>query len=348
MADNISLKVKAQNLTNFSYMFVNHSMVNFGPEFLLSSAFGQYTDWQMKIDDAATLELEGTKIIDGYINSCDVSIPSNGRPTIDITGYDKTKLILDSSYDGSSKEWKNQSLSSIIKAICGFFNIDVTEDSSVSSDLSSTLVTYKIDDGQKAFYHIANLCYAHGILPISLVDGKLTLTRAGHEFINDTIEIGRNAISGVVYANNKNRYSKYIVKGQGIGNDSKSIKDWAQATGSFSDNGVNVSKSIINFFDLAIDNGGCGNLAQWLGIIQAGLSRRQVYTVKDWVDGNGDLWEVNKLITVKNDIMNINTTMLIIDIDFIQEGNNKSIITLVDPNIFSFSDTTIPRSTVFD
>ena len=347
--DPIVLKTQAHSLAFWKDFHINSSMLNGAPQFYLQTDFGQPNNWNIKNDMPCTLEVYGNKVLDGSLEMMNIKVFTNGQPTIEIEGYDKTRLLSDCSYGGIASEWKGQTILQLIKNICSYFSIDVMVDPSASSLVNGIVPTFRMYEGQRAMYHISGLCYLANVIPFCKGDGKLTLTRAGSLLSMDSIEVGANASSASIYCANKGRYSHYTIKGQGISDDAKSISDWAQIKGEFYDTAMASKRPVVYLADMILDSGKARNYAAWTAMIQAGLSRRHVYTVKGWTQSDGKtLWTVNTLVRVKNDVINFNGTMLIADVDYLLDGKSEqSLITVVDKNMFSTSGQ-IPKSGLFD
>jgi prophage tail gpP-like protein len=305
---------------------------------------------EIKIGDPCTVEIEGQKVLDGYIDKIPVKY-GRDYSWLDIVGRDKTCDLLDCSFDTTPNEWKKQTVGNIIKNLCNPFSISVTIDASVSSEANTKLDTYKANEGQTVYESIAELCRDNAIMPLNIGDGKLTLTKATtSKYMSDGIATGINIDSGFMEQSNENRFSSYKIKGQGIGNDDKAITDFSECYGSFSDPLISRARTYVGFAELPTNIGGCQKKAKWEARVRAGISRAIEYQIPRWVQSNNKVWEINSLMKVKDDIFGIDTTMLIMSIRYLysrDEGEFTRLV-LVNKDTYNLSDNQINIKTKFD
>ncbi len=350
------LKVQGTNYAIFKDAWVNRSMIDPAPGFMFYMQdyyLGKSSEWKIKMGSNITVEVHGEKVLDGYVDMMNIEGDSNKGSTIEIWGREKTCDIIDCSYEGSNREWRNQTAQAIIQAICDYFDITLVVDSSVTSEANTQIKTFKPEEGTTAIDNIMRLCNPLGILPMSNGDGKLTLTRAGSTPAMTTggIKRGTNTISHKYKLSDRARFSEYQVRGQGIGDDNNQLADWQECYGSFTDSVITRTRPKSIFADLAVDNGKCRNYAKWASWNAAGLSRVYTYSMMGWKMDNDKPWPINKTVRVTDDWYGIDETMLIIDVDFyLQNGRTKRTdVTVCNSNTFAFSsNSTNAKMKAFD
>ena len=336
-----------KSITSLKDMTVSKSMVNIISNYYFRTNdinLGKPSDWGFNLGDDAEINLYGNKVFEGYIEDIDLVSKNDKGSTIEIYGRDKTCDLVDCQYDDTKREWKNQTVSSLVKNICDYFDIDVVVDSSVQGQANTKVTIYKANEGQTAYSMIKRICDPLGILAYSKADGKLTLGRATTtDILTGTIERGKNVLSHSIRLSNRNRYSKYIVKGMGIGDDSKSLADWTECSGDHTDTVVTRKRPFAVFADNTSEKGLCKNQAKWIAWNMGCLSRVYKYTVSGWRTDNDSLYDINKLIKVKDDWFDIDELMLIVDIDFyLADGKSaRTDITVVNKNCYSFSSKSV-------
>jgi prophage tail gpP-like protein len=101
--------------------------------------------------------------------------------------------------------------------------------------VESIVEDFVVEPGMSIFEIIDPLLMIHAILPVSYADGKLTLTRAGTNIASDVLELGVNVKSGSINQSLKNRYSNYVVRGQGKATKNKDTRVYTGAEGTYSD-----------------------------------------------------------------------------------------------------------------
>ena len=337
--DEAILKVGGKEFRGWTNVTIEKSMRQITGSFGLSTIDiypGFPYKWEILLGDECIIEINYQKVITGYIE--DVIINYNATShIIQFGGRDKTGDLADCSFYQIAKEWKGLSIKEIIKRVCLPFGIDIVVDASVLTDANAIWPeTVKANEGETAFDLILKLCKMKAILPISYSDGKLTLTRAGTAYkVYDALEQGENILKGNLDNSNKDRYQTYIIKGQGKGADTKTTFDFTGPVGRKTDNVITRYRPIIIFAETECNKGKCLERAEWEKNNRAGGSRSVNYEVQGWTQSNGEVWPLNAMINVKDNILGINGSLLISDLSFsINEFGTVTNMRLVDPNTF--------------
>ena len=344
MSNNIELKINGLVYDGWLGVSVNKSLFNMTGTFGLSGTdiFPEdFTKWGFSIGDECKIEIDNQTIVNGYIEEIPISYDSEGHD-IQISGRDKTCDLVDCSFIETTNEWKGRSIAQIITALCDPFGIDVVVDDSVSTEANQEpKETFKAQMGMTIFEMIRPMLDIKGILPVSYADGKLTLTRTGIDKTNDSLELGKNILSGSINQSFIDRFNLYIVKGQGIGNDDKDVPSYTGPEGQYEDEVILRYRPIIILPDNEINSSECVKRAKWEATNRAGQSTYVDYVVQGWIQSNGDVWPLNSLVQVKDSFLGINSTMLIASVLF--ECNNDSgkitRLSLVSPETFDYNPT---------
>jgi len=343
--DEAILKVGGNEFNGWTNVTIEKSMRQITGSFGLSTIdihSGFPYKWNILMGAECILEINDQKVITGYIEDIIIDYDATSH-NIQFGGRDKTGDLVDCSFDQITKEWKGLSIKEIIKRVCAPFEIDVVVDTSVLTDANAIWPeTVKADEGETAFDLIIKLCKMKAILPISYSDGKLTLTRAGTNYkANDVLEQGENILKGNFDNSNKERFQTYIVKGQGKGEDTKSIFSFTGAIGRRTDNVITRYRPIIIFTETKCDSGKCVERAKWELNNRAGASRSVNYEVQGWTQSDGKIWPLNAMVDVRDNILGIEKSLLISDLSFtVSESGTVTQMRLVDPNTFKVLETT--------
>jgi prophage tail gpP-like protein len=349
MSTRINIKINGQSFDKWESVAIYKSIDTISGTFAAATTDffpGEPTKWNIKPGDSCIVEVDDQKIITGYIDDFNIEYDVDGN-AIKIIGRDKTSDLVDCAFDSEVNEWKNQTILNLIKNMCNPFNIAVNVDTNITDRTDTIIDTFKIDEGEVISNEIIKLCIDNAILPICYNDGKLTLTNtSASRKMNDQIEVGNNAKKGIFLQSNKERYSKYIVKGQGIGNDEKKLNTFISPYGIYFDNVVSRNRTKIIFADNITDSGKCINRAKWEGKLRAGKSRARQYVVEDWTQKNGKIWEINSLVNVVDEFFNINGSLLITDIvyNYDEEDGEIALLTLIDPSAYDLNDKKIIKT----
>jgi len=358
--DNFSLNVNNYNYVNWSHMYIKKSMLEIAGEFAFETfdyTEGDFEKWKIKMGAEAKAVIGNTTICDGYIDKIPIKY-GEGDFSLQFVGRDKTADLVDCPYTGSNNEFKKQTVVAIIKKLCTPFSIEVTVEDSAKNTVLTTIETFKASEGVSVADLIIDLCRDIGVIPISLGDGKLTLTKATETGkTNDPIQYNVNASSGSYLQSDRDRFSNYTAKGYGIGTDEKSLSDYINCSFTFNDAVVSRNRPNIIFMDREADTGRCKSRARWEARLRAGLSRLIQYKIPSWTQSNGDIWGINKLVKVEDKLLDVNETLLIIEAKYLYDtGENENdkyqetstILTLADKDIFSGEAGDIKIKTRFD
>jgi prophage tail gpP-like protein len=351
----IELKIKGNTYSTWKYVKIGMSIESLAgffigtfPDNLATEISGK--ELNIGMGDEFTVCINGWTVVTGYIDQIisTYGIRDDGETNIgfSIVGRDKTADLIDCSFGETVNEFKGLSALAIIRKVCAPFNITVKVDEAVNSALSNKkFVTYKANEGDSPFDMISRLCRMVGVLPLSYGDGKLTLTKATDEAsATDPIILGENARYVRLNNDNINRFSNYIVKGQGISTDDKATADYVSPSGYCMDSVIDRNRPLVIFAEEIADSGDCAERARWISRIRAGKSRALVYTMQGLSQSDRSVWYPNMLAQVIDNYHRITDTMLISDVEYTYEEKGKDIIentklTLVDENTYDSSST---------
>lgn len=359
MNEEVILKIGGKKYGGWKQVAIEKSLYQITGTFGFSSTDvypGDAEKWGIAMGDSCEVEVNGQTLITGYIEDIPISYDAAGH-NIQISGRDKTGDLVDCPFILSANSWKNQTVLHIIKALCKPFGvlpnpagIEVVADDSVAGEVAIRTKNFKYNEGETVFETIRRLIGHHALLAISHGNGKLTLTRAGTTRTNDTLELGRNVLSGNIEQSDKERFSTYIAKGQGASDDFASGKAVVEPSGRFEDEVVLRYRPFVIQVDGKADEGKCKKRAEWESRNRAGNSRRVEYVVQGWTQSNGEVWPLNALVPVIDGFLGINSTLLIARLGFtIDDSGTFTSMSLVDPESFKLLATPIKTmKTEFD
>jgi len=338
----ISLNVNGKKFEGWTGVTVEKSLFQLTGAFGLSATDifpGNAQKWGLAMGDECTVSIDNQILITGYIEDIPISYDASGHD-IQIGGRDKTGDLVDCSFIEKAKEWKNQKIITVIRALCNPFDITVDIDDSVTEKANSKTAshTFKANEGDVVFDLIFKLCKMKGILPVSYGDGKLVLTGTGIETTYDTLELGKNILSGNINQSNRDRFQTYIVRGQGKQQQGffKTPTVIAQSEGRYLDELINRHRPIVILPEFGGEQKDFQDRAEWECVTRAGNSRSIDYEVQGWTQSNGEVWPLNTLISVKDSFLEIDASLLIASINFVLNNESGTItrLTLVSPRTF--------------
>lgn len=325
------LKVNGQSYSGWTSLNIKRSLDQMAGSFSFTAAdryVKESSKWNIKMGDSCTVELGRELLITGYIEEISVSYGAQSH-AINFTGRDKLGDLLDCSYVKAEGEqgWKQARVHWILDDLCSQFGISVVVDTSVVTQANEQ-IDYAPDGGTPIANVIAELCNMKALLPITYGDGKLLLTRAGDDNTYDSLEAGVNILSADMLCTNLDRYSLYIVKGQGTGQDTMTLPDFIQPSGQMEDWVVPRYRPLIILSDAVTTNNDCTNRAAWEARVRAGKSRSVTYEVQGFTQSNGKPWPINALVRVNDPYLGITEKMLIHSVEFVYDGSTGSVTRL--------------------
>jgi prophage tail gpP-like protein len=273
---------------------------------------------EIKPTDPCTVEINGEVIITGYVDKVAPSYDALNH-TIQVDGRDKAGDLVDCSVINGSGQYNNQKIENIIKNICDPFGIPVI----TKVDTGKAIPTFSVEQTATCFETIQKLCKMRQCLAISDGKGGLTITRSGNDAARTPLIEGQNIIVGNGDYDFTERYQKYVCKGQKQGKDTDTVNTIAQNKGVVTDEYIPRYRPLLIVAQGQADGKSCLDLAKWEATVRMGKSRRFVITVAGWKQENGELWGINKLVTIKSPWLGVTDILLIAGVNFRLDENGE-------------------------
>ena len=314
---------------------------------------GKPSEWGITMNDLCTAQINGIDQVTGYMDRMPLTYGSRGY-VLNIAARSKAGDLIDCPIAEAPNEWKAQTIKSIIEAMCGKFDaIKVVVDSSVAAKVNIKIPEFKADEGAEVADMILQLSQTNGIVAMSDGSGNILLTQTTKtNKATDIISIDNTTIEGKLLSSNENRFSKYIAKGLGRGTDEKKMSDYLHCVGEISDSIISRHRPKVILVDGNVDISQCISRARWEARVRAGKSRILQYTLPEWEQSDGKLWDVNMLVDVQDEFLDIDDEMLISDILFVGNADpdegDYAVATIVDKSTYELSGDAIKINAGFD
>ena len=286
-----------------------------------------------KMGNEVKISINDEPIITGYIDYIEFESGSEETMVL-IRGRDVGDLV-DCCYYESVNEWKNQTIKAIITELCNPFNITVK---SITALSDRKITTFKAQEGEAIYTMIYRLCNEFAIQAIT--DGKrnLVLSDISSEKMSDILQAPGNVVKTSMIADDTDRFSEYVTKGQGLGTPEKSLESYLQCSGSDSDSGIARYRPNVILSDNPLTNEQSVKKSQRESHYTAGLSRQVIFTVQSFEQSNGKIWKADSLVDIDNKILSIDDEMYIHEIEYQRTGDDeKTIINCVWPGTYDLN-----------
>lgn len=205
----------------------------------------------------------------------------------------------------------------------------VIEDSSVLTDKRS----YDVDPNKTVLSNLKDIINSDDLWLCDDEEGNLVVTGKASE-VSGTISLGKEIKSGNARFDGSHLFSEWEVIGQSSGKGSKGGKSINCANGSATLNFSRPRYKAIKNDSQCTDS---KTQTQANGECQLAQSdfRTVQYTVQGWRDGNGNLWKINRLVTVDDSFLfSDRIDMLIKSVTFnlSNEGGMTTVLDVAPPD----------------
>ena len=233
-----------------------------------------------------------------------------------------------------NKSWHNQTAKQIIADLCAPYSIRVVCE---VKDLNTKLVNFTVNPGEKVFESINRLLTKENLIVTDNEYGDLVITEPGFAGrCSDSLEVGKNILSGSANFDLSKVFSTYVVLGQHKGSDLEFGREVCQ------DKGVAIDEKMDRYRLLVIkDTGQSSNsLTQNRAEFEKNLRYAQVtsptHVLQSWRDSKNLIWKMNSLVFVKDTMLSISADYLISKIVFsIDNSGSKVALTSIRPEAYN-------------
>jgi prophage tail gpP-like protein len=276
--------------------------------------------WIIVPGDYCELFIGSELMISGHIDDLEYAINPSSRE-ITVTGRDKTGDLVDCSIDSKHSDFKNITLNALLQRLCSPFGIKVINETSINPQIES----FGYNQGSSVYDAIDELSKKYGFVACSTPDGNLSIPRIGEIFALDYIEEGVNLFDGSVKFDHKDRFSRYVLKGQVVPSDNF-FGEAANAAA-----GVTTDPEVKRYRPKVINSSGSStgsNLlkrSEWEMNLRSSKSTAGSVSLKGWRQRSGSLWKENTMINYKSNYLGLETQLLIGDITYSLDDKGRRV-----------------------
>ena len=254
-------------------------------------------------------------LIKGYVETVEEE-DSKDLISIKCSGSSKTVDLADCSATKSPGSWTKQGLKKIATEIADDFGIKVV----ISGDAGDPFDNFSITKGETAMDAIQRAATRRGMYCFT-VGEDLVIAKAGSKSSGATLERGKNIVKAGRSSSWRERYSEYTYRGQIRGTDSKSGKAASQNKATIKDPTITRYRPLL--LQVSADGATLKNRAEVECNQRAGRAETAWVLVDGWGTDKGKVWRANTTVEVKNPVLGIDGTLLIVSAEY-TFGPNES------------------------
>ncbi len=307
--------------------------------------------------EACRVIVDGEPVLTGFIETVNINYDS-GSHSITVEGRGKTGDLVDSTLLG--KEFSSSiSLKKIIEEVISEIDLDIEVFNNTDiADFNPAEDKIGREPAENAFGYIEKLARKRQVLLTSDADGNVVITRSEPATINANLQniIGsdeNNILSASASYDNTNRFRFYVGQAQqnttslsfggnvsledvvGPGADieqsnAEGVSEIQQAVEKLGETDPDVRKSRTHVF-IAEKASGVDQIKDrsiWEANIRRTRSQAYSAIINGYRTKEGELWSINKLVTIVDSFADINAQMLINSVEFkfgISEGRETAL-----------------------
>ncbi len=312
-ADNtVALRVDGRDFSGWKSVQVTRGLEQVASSFVLQSrpAFpGDDNPVQIRPGSACEILIGDDTVLTGYVD--DVSPRYDKKQhVLSVTGRSKVADLVDCSATAEPGQWRNQTLAQIARALAATYSVEVV----AAADPAAVIPRVVAQTGESVVAVLERAARLRAVILTDDAQGRLVLTQAGTDEASDALEQPGNILAGAGRFSAADLYTDYVCKGQHVGSDEVYAESAAAPFGEASDTTLSRTRTLVLPAEQGADIDRCKTRATWEAATRAGKASGAVYTVAGWRQRDGSLWEHNRLVRVKDSLLAIDGTLLIVSV----------------------------------
>lgn len=313
--DTVTLKANGSKFEGWKEISIKRSLKAISGAFTLSIVdkwAEEQVPWKIAPGDECEVQIGSDTAITGYVDEVSPTADVNDTG-IEVTGRDKLADMVDCSAIHRPGNWQKISLKSLAEKLAAPFDIEVESEVFDFERFNGV----RIQQGESAFECLERYARQRGVLLTTDGEGTLLISKPGSAGdADDALEQGVNVIRARATYSFKNRFSKYIVKGQADGlDDLVPALDFAcQSTKE--DSAVDRYRPLLIISEGAATRSICKKRAAWEKAHRLAQSTQVRVSVQGWRQSSGALWVPNLTTQFTSKRLGLNIELLISEVEY--------------------------------
>ena len=315
----IEIQLGGERYSGFTSATVTRSVTTLAGSFTIALTAQQGRPFPVKIGTAAKIFVDGTQVIEGFVETIDVGYDAESH-TIEVGGRDRTADFIDSSVGVVTGILRGLSLEALIRRTLdgmGLSDIQV-----ISEAFAGPFDEFELapEITQTGAEFIEPFTRARAILATTDGHGNIVLTRAGTDVAPGAIrnKIGgkdNTVLSGSLSLDETERFSTYTVKSEDVFSREKEgdfdIAAGTDISSTVTDSEIRSTRRITFEAEENITTiQEADSRAEWESNIRRTNGTKAEFIVQGY-SVNGALWAPNQRVSIDDDFLDITSTMLI-------------------------------------
>lgn len=334
MDEKVVLVVDGVRYAGWKSVRVTRSIESIAGQFALDVSDrwdGRNAPWPIAEEDPCRVEIDGTTVIDGYVDTRTPSGSSSSR-ALAYAGRDRAGALVDNSAVLSKWSYKNVNVADFVATLAKPFGVRVSLQPGLVLPNVPKLV---VDPGATVYEAIKRAAGDDGVLLVSDGAGGIMITRTGTRRAEPLIE-GRNILSASAPYDATNRYYRYVILAQSAGTDTASGNATRIMAEAF-DEGVRRRERVLLIRpDKGYSVADARRRVDWEARIRAARAETVTITVQGWKQSDGSLWPLNAITrVVAPKLVGVDGDMVITQVVHLIGTSRTTQLRLVRPDAFT-------------
>lgn len=321
--DIVTLKVAGQLFDGWTSVTVSKGIKN--PAGSYSLEYAKRTDQPAppaSIPPGAACEvlIGGQTVITGYVDATNPAFDATSR-SLRVEGRDKAADLIDCSALNTPGIWKARTLIQIASDLVAPFGIAVSARAAVGPAFKS----FALQQGETVWEALERLARFRGLLAVSTPAGAVEFIQPGQTRAGFSLVQGEHLLSASAGHDAKDRFSRYVLKGQSAGDDEVNGAAAAGPSAEAADPAITRYRPMLIVAEEQATLASLRARAGWEASVRGAVGERVDLTVPGWRDPAGAIWVADLIVPVTAPWIDVKHDLLIADVTFnLDEGTGST------------------------
>lgn len=317
--DVVTLKVGGQLFEGWTTIEVAKGIKN--PAGAFSLEYAERTDQpgaprRIRSGDACEVLIGGQTVVTGWVDATNPAIDAGTR-SMRVEGRDKAGDLVDCSALNTPGVWRGRTLIQIAADLTAPFGIAI----SARADVGAPFKSFAVQQGETVWEALERLAQFRGLLAVSTPAGAVEFIRPGLTRAGFSLVQGENLLAASASHDARDRFSKYLLKGQSAGDDEVNGEAAAAPSATVTDPAITRHRPLLVVAEDQATLASLAARAGWEASVRAARGEMVDLTVQGWRDPLGEIWRADLIVPVSAPWVDVEGDMLIADVTFgLSEG----------------------------